>query len=101
MDKPVQRFPSWMILVIWVLVCMVGLHFLADNSQHISMAWSVDFPANQNASETFDEHQAETNFVIPDDGNILSPLALAIPVSPDGACAPLLFVTPLLNPPRA
>ncbi len=101
MDKPVWELSRWMTLILWTLLCVVGLHFLVDNSQHASTAWGVDFPASQNASETFDEHRAEMNFIVPEDGNHSSPLALAISVSPDGAFAPLLFVVPLLNPPRA
>jgi len=90
-----------MILILSVLVCVVGLHFLTDNIQHAGMAGSISFPAAQNTGETFDEHHAEANFILPDDDDISSPSALAISVSPDGTFAPLLFVTPLLNPPRA
>ncbi|GEM_PF-6736573 len=101
MDRSIRKFPYWMILILWFLVCVVGLHFLADNGQHASMPIETGFPAGQGANETLDEHQLETSFILPEDDGISSPLALAISVSPDGAFAPLLFVVPLLNPPRA
>lgn len=99
--KLIQSIPSWMLIILWVSLCVVGLHFLADNTQHASMAWGIDLPVGKNAGETFDEHQAEMNFVLPDDGKISSPFALAISFSPDGPFSPLVFVIPLLNPPRA
>ena len=101
MDRATLRLPSWMIFILSVLVCIVGLHFLADNSQHAGMAWDAKLPASQSTNESLDEHRLETSFIIPDDDGISSPLALAISISPDGTFARLLFAIPLLNPPRA
>jgi hypothetical protein len=90
-----------MVLILWILLCVVGAHFLADNFQHGGMVMDVGFPASQSASETFDEHQLETAFILPDGEAISCPLALMLPSSPDRAFLPLLIVLPLLNPPRA
>jgi len=87
-------------LILWVSFCILGLHFLADNSQHISIGLDAGFPASQHASETFEEHQLETNFILPDEKEISSPLVLAILTFLDRAFTPLLFVIPFLNPPR-
>jgi hypothetical protein len=89
-----------MILILWVSLCVVGLHFLADSNLHGSMALVAGFPASQCSSETFEEHLLETNFILPDAENILSPLALIIHTSQDRPFTPRLFVISFLNPPR-
>jgi hypothetical protein len=100
MDKSIRKLPCWMILILWVSLCMVGVHYVADNSQHVRTPFDVGFPASQGSSETFDEHLLETNFVLPDDGNIQSPLALVIHTSQDRAFTPQLFVLSFLEPPK-
>ena len=47
MDKSIRKLPFWMILILWVSLCVVGLHFLADSNLHGSMALVAGFPASQ------------------------------------------------------
>ena len=100
MDKPTRQISFWMITALWFSLCILGMHFLADNAQHASIGLDARLPVSQGDSETFDEHQLETNFIIPDEKDVISPLALVTRTFLDRAFAPLLFVIPFLKPPR-
>ena len=100
MDRPIRKLPCWMLFILWVSLCVVGVHYAADNSQHASMRPGAELPVSQGSSETFDEHLLETNFILPDEGNILSPLALVIQTLQDRAFTPQLFILSFLKPPK-